>query len=98
MVATPAEPEDTLAETEVKGLAVVETESTVALPACELLADAVGAFDDPAVSDGVLPLAVPETRPVMPERVGTDCAWLLPIVAYACPSWRAKNGRGEGDS
>lgn len=88
MVATPADPEDTLADTETKGVGVAE----VALGLLEP--------DEPPVSDAELPLPdpVPLARPVMPERVGTEDASLEPTVAYAVPSRRAKNGRGAGDS
>ena len=92
IVDTPAGPEDTLADTEVNGVGVDSA-----------LAVAVGPLepaDVPPVAEAVLPLPepVPLARPVILESVGTEDAVLPPIVAYALPSCKAKNGRATGDS
>lgn len=84
MVATPAEPEETLALTEVKGVGVAETESAVALGAREPAEDC--AFEAVCEAEPPLPDPLPSAKPVMPEMVGTEEAVFEPMVAYAFPS------------
>ena len=90
-VLTPPASEVRLVSTDVNGAAEVPSAVAEREPAVE------PPFD-PDVSEGELPLPVPLAKPVIDEIVGTLDAWLAPMVAYACPSWSAKNGRGAGDS
>jgi hypothetical protein len=90
MVAKPVDPEETLVATEVKGVgvAVVDTDSAVAVRSREPAEDA--ASEDPGadVREGELPPPPPPlvAIPVIVERVGTADASSDPTVAYAFPS------------
>jgi len=105
-VTTPAGPEETLAETDMNGVADVETEFSVAEGALEpaeeggFAAADNGVFEDAGADVfGVEPPPPePDAKPVMLARSGAFIATWPPMVAYAEPSLSAKKGRGDGDS
>ena len=77
--------------TELKGVAVVEASSAVAVAEPELGASVEGEPEDPpaVVLDAWFPPPDPpplEARPVIVARLGAVDAWFWPIVAYASPS------------
>lgn len=97
MVSGPEPPDAdlTLVATEVTGVVAAEERAEVA--ADEEAAE--DAAEEACEADvGELPLEPEVARPVTVEMVGFEEASFEPMVAYAVPSWRLKNGRGSGCS
>lgn len=91
----PAVPEEMVVERVVTGVGVAEESAEL-----EGLSDDCGRSEEEGggVEEGRLPLPLPVARPVMEARFGALEPVREPTVAYALPSWSAKNGRGSGDS